>query len=108
MRSTARKTYGKTASGKQITDELIDVLARKAEAGYEIEAMTDRAERLRLLAERLRRADGLDREALERIEEPTEIREDVRRIAAAYGASNVRLFGSTGRGSGTPAISIFC
>ena len=58
MRSTARKTYGKTASGKQITDELIDALARKAEAGYEIEEMSDRSG-LRLLAERLRRADGL-------------------------------------------------
>jgi hypothetical protein len=31
--------YGKTASGKQITDELIDVLARRAEAGYEIEEL---------------------------------------------------------------------
>lgn len=41
MRSTARKTYGKTASGRQITDELIDVLARKAEAGYEIEELTE-------------------------------------------------------------------
>lgn len=37
MRSTARKTYGKAASGRQITDDLVDVLARKAEAGYEIE-----------------------------------------------------------------------
>lgn len=37
MRSTARKTYGKTASGKQITDALIEELSRKAEAGYEIE-----------------------------------------------------------------------
>lgn len=33
--------YGKTASGKQITDELIDVLARKAEEGYEIEELTE-------------------------------------------------------------------
>ncbi len=33
--------YGKTASGKQITDELIDVLARRAEAGYEIEELTE-------------------------------------------------------------------
>jgi hypothetical protein len=36
VRATAEKTYGKTASGKQITDELIDALARKAEAGYEV------------------------------------------------------------------------
>jgi hypothetical protein len=33
--------YGKTASGRLITDELIDVLARKAEAGYEIEELTE-------------------------------------------------------------------
>jgi predicted nucleotidyltransferase len=93
-----RKTYGRTASGKQITDDLIDALARKAEAGYEIEDTTDRPERLRRLAKRLRRADGLDRDALERIEELGEVREEVCRIAAAHGASNVRLFGSTGRG----------
>jgi hypothetical protein len=37
VRSTARKTYGKTTSGGQITDGLVDVLAEKAEAGYEIE-----------------------------------------------------------------------
>lgn len=41
MRSTARKTNGKTASGRQITDELVDVLARRAEAGYEIEELTE-------------------------------------------------------------------
>lgn len=41
VRSTTRKTYGKTASGRQITDELIDVLASKAEAGYGIEEMTE-------------------------------------------------------------------
>ena len=41
VRSTARKTYGKTASGRQITDELVDVLARRAEAGYEIEELTE-------------------------------------------------------------------
>jgi hypothetical protein len=98
VRPTTRKTYGRTASGKQITDALVDVLAGKAEAGYEIEEMADRAERLRLLAKRLRSADGLDRDVLERIEELTDIREDVRRIAAAHGATNVRLFGSTGRG----------
>jgi len=33
----ARKTHAKTASGKPITDELVDELARKAEAGYEVE-----------------------------------------------------------------------
>ena len=98
VRPTARKTYGKTASGKQITDELIDVLASKAEAGYEIEEMGDRAKRLHLLAKRLHRADGLDRDVLKCIEALTEIREDVHRIAATYGASNVRLLGSAGRG----------
>ena len=35
--------YGKTASGEQITDALIDELCRKAEAGYETEEMTDPA-----------------------------------------------------------------
>jgi predicted nucleotidyltransferase len=94
----ARKTYGRTASGKQITDDPIDALARKAEAGYEIEDSTDRPERLRRLAKRLRRGDGLDRDALERVAELGEIREDVCRIASAHGADNVRLFGSTGRG----------
>jgi hypothetical protein len=67
VRPTRRKTYGRTASGRQITDDLIEALARKAEAGYEI----DYPERLRRLAKRLRRADGLDRDALERVEEPT-------------------------------------
>lgn len=33
--------YGKTASGKQITDDLIDALARKAEAGYEVKEQTE-------------------------------------------------------------------
>jgi len=65
VRPTTRKTYGRTASGKQITD---------------------------------RRTGGLDRDELERIEELTEIREDVHCIAAAHGATNVRLLGSAGRG----------
>jgi uncharacterized protein len=98
VRSKATKTYGKTASGRQITDDLIDALTRKAEAGYEVGEMNDRAERLRQLAKRLRSADGLDRDVLKRIEVLTEIREDVRSIVAAHGASNVRLLGSAGRG----------
>ena len=98
VRPTTRKTYGRTASGKQITDDLIDALVKKAEAGYEIEDTTDLPERRHRLAKRLRRADGLDRDALERIEGLGEIREGVCRIAAAHGARNVRLFGSTGRG----------
>lgn len=47
---------------------------------------------------RLHRAGGLDRDVLEGIEELTEIREDVRRIAAVHGAGDVRMFGSVGRG----------
>ena len=31
------KSYGKTPSGKEITDELVEGLARKAEAGYDVE-----------------------------------------------------------------------
>ena len=65
VQSTTGKTYGRTASGEQITDDLIDALAKKAEAGYGIVELT-------------------------------EVREDVCRIAAAHGAGNVRLFGSTG------------
>ena len=33
-----KKTHGKTASGKPITDDLIDKLAEKAEAGYDVDA----------------------------------------------------------------------
>lgn len=32
-----KKTHGKTASGKTITDDLIDKLAQNAEAGYDVE-----------------------------------------------------------------------
>jgi hypothetical protein len=32
-----KKTYGRTASGVPITDELIDELSAKAEAGYDVE-----------------------------------------------------------------------
>jgi len=32
-----RRTYGKTASGKEITDELVEELADKAEAGHDVE-----------------------------------------------------------------------
>jgi len=32
-----RKTHGKTASGKPITDELVEQLADQAEAGYDVE-----------------------------------------------------------------------
>ena len=34
----AKKTYGKTASGIPITDELVDKLADEAEAGYDLDA----------------------------------------------------------------------
>ena len=33
----AKKTHGKTASGKPITDDLIEKLAKKAEAGYDVD-----------------------------------------------------------------------
>lgn len=33
----AKKTYGRTASGTLITDELVDKLAAKAEAGYDVD-----------------------------------------------------------------------
>ena len=33
----ARKTHGKTADGKPITDELVDKLAEQAESGYDVE-----------------------------------------------------------------------
>jgi hypothetical protein len=32
-----KKTYGKTASGKPITDELVEKLADKAETGYDVD-----------------------------------------------------------------------
>ncbi len=32
-----KKTHGKTASGKPITDELVEELSRKAESGYDVE-----------------------------------------------------------------------
>jgi hypothetical protein len=37
-----KKTYGKTAGGKPITDELIDELAKKAEAGYDVDSILRR------------------------------------------------------------------
>ncbi|HEY1855174.1 MAG TPA: CopG family transcriptional regulator [Solirubrobacterales bacterium] len=33
----AKKTHGKTASGKPITDDLIEKLAEKAQSGYDVE-----------------------------------------------------------------------
>jgi CRISPR-associated endonuclease/helicase Cas3 len=33
----AKRTYGKSASGKEITDELVEQLAEEAEAGYDVE-----------------------------------------------------------------------
>lgn len=38
----AKKTYGKTTTGKPITDELIDELAKKAEAGYDVDEILRR------------------------------------------------------------------
>jgi hypothetical protein len=33
----AKKTYGKTAAGTPVTEDLIDKLSAKAEAGYDVE-----------------------------------------------------------------------
>lgn len=33
----AKETYGETASGKPITDKLVERLAEKAETGYDVE-----------------------------------------------------------------------
>lgn len=38
----AKKTYGKTTSGRPITDELIAEAAREAEAGYDVGEMLRR------------------------------------------------------------------
>jgi hypothetical protein len=37
-----KKTYGKTAGGKPITDELVTDLAAKAEAGYDVDEILRR------------------------------------------------------------------
>ena len=37
-----KKSYGRTASGKPITDELLDRLAAEAEAGYDVDEMIRR------------------------------------------------------------------
>lgn len=37
-----KKNYGKTASGELITDELVDKLADRAEAGYDVDEMLRR------------------------------------------------------------------
>jgi hypothetical protein len=57
---------------------------------------------------RTARAKGLGRDVLERIEELRAIREDVRRIAAAHGAGNVRWSARSAAASRvSPAISTF-
>jgi hypothetical protein len=38
----AKKTYGKTKSGVQITDEVVERLAAKAEAGYDVDEILRR------------------------------------------------------------------
>lgn len=38
----AKKTHGKTAGGKPITDELVAELAEKAAAGYDVDEMLRR------------------------------------------------------------------
>lgn len=37
-----KKTYGKTASGVPITDEVVEELAEKAEAGYDVDELLRR------------------------------------------------------------------
>ena len=37
-----KKTYGRTASGEPITDELIEKLAKEAEDGYDVDEMLNR------------------------------------------------------------------
>jgi hypothetical protein len=39
---TTKKTYGKTRSGKPITDELINELSEKAEAGFDVDEILRR------------------------------------------------------------------
>ena len=39
---TKKTTHGKTASGKPITDDLIEKLGKKAEAGYDVERTLER------------------------------------------------------------------
>ena len=38
----ARRTYGKTASGKRITDDLVSELGEKAEAGFDADEIVRR------------------------------------------------------------------
>jgi hypothetical protein len=38
----AKKTYGKTKSGVEITDKLVDQLASRAEAGYDVDEILRR------------------------------------------------------------------
>jgi len=38
----AKKTYGRTPSGKLITDELVEKLSREAEAGYDVDEILRR------------------------------------------------------------------
>lgn len=37
-----KKTYGRTPDGKVITEELVDELSRKAEAGYYVDEILER------------------------------------------------------------------
>jgi hypothetical protein len=37
-----KRSYGKTATGKPITDELVDKLASEAQAGYDVEEILRR------------------------------------------------------------------
>jgi hypothetical protein len=49
MMASRRKRYGRTASGKAITDDLVEQLAAKAQQGYDVEdTLRRRAGRPRL------------------------------------------------------------
>lgn len=66
-----KKTYGKTARGVAITDELVDELAQRAEAGYDVDEILRRRRGRRPMGSGPARVESvrLDpelREALER------------------------------------------
>jgi hypothetical protein len=42
MAKTKKKIYGKTASGKRITEARVEKLAKKAEAGYDVDETLQR------------------------------------------------------------------
>lgn len=88
----AKKTYGKTASGEPITEDLIEELARKAELGYEVEET---------LKTETPAGGNYDPEAMPMTEEAL-IEEAGSRLAAAAPDADIILFGSRARGDARP------